>query len=162
LIGIASTALATAVPDTVSDPEVAIEAFRDISAGRSTVLSAAQTSHETDRLIGSLAGRDLPSVGSLLKWMQRGPALLRVNSAGILAKAGLPAVDDDVVRTLKGDHEVRHLYLTAVAARLLRMPWKDAGHFVAGGRVLENASQLDALAAEACNPYDSGLVGAVC
>jgi hypothetical protein len=52
--------------------------------------------------------------------------ILRVNSAGILAKLGSPIIADDVITTLRKDAETRHLYLTAVASRVLTLPWDNA------------------------------------
>jgi hypothetical protein len=63
----------------------------------------------------------------LAKWTRRGSPILRVNAAGILAKVGSPTMDNDVVQALKVDREARELNLTAVVARVLRMPWDDAG-----------------------------------
>ena len=61
LAGMASAAFGAAVPD------VAVEIVRDIGADRSRLLATAQTSHEVDKVIGSLVARDMPGVGSLMK-----------------------------------------------------------------------------------------------
>jgi hypothetical protein len=52
--------------------------------------------------------------------------LLRVNSAGILAKIGDPTVTERVIRALMEDRAVRHLYLTAVLFRVLEIQWEAA------------------------------------
>jgi hypothetical protein len=150
LFGLASATVGVAVPD------VAVDVVRDIAAERSRLLSTVLTSHETDRAIGALVARDPPCLGSLLRWMREGSALLRVNSAGILAKVGVPAMDDDVVRALTADPESRDLYLTAVVRRVLGMPWDDASHLARQGGPLHDAGQVESFAAEARNPYDSG------
>jgi hypothetical protein len=150
LIGAVSTAVAATLPD------VAADVVRDIAAERSKLLSTVQTTHTTDRVIGSLIARDTPSLASLVKWMNKGSPVLRVNSAGILAKIGSPVMDDDVVRALKADEESRHLYLTAVASRVLSVPWDDAGQIVSRTQPLQDASHVAAFAAEVANPYDSG------
>jgi hypothetical protein len=150
LAGMASLAVGAAVPD------VAVDVMRDIAAGRSRLLSTVLTSHETDRVIGALVARDAPCVGSLLKWLRNGTPVLRVNSAGILAKVGAPALDNDVVRALTADEESRTLYLVAVLSRVLRLPWDDARHVATAGRPLGDPGQVERFAVEARNPYDSG------
>ena len=150
LVGMASAVVGAAVPD------VAVDVVRGIASERSRLLSTVQTSHEVDKVIGSLVARDSPSVGSLLKWMRSGPPVLRVNAAGILAKVGAPAMDNDVVRALKADHEARDLYLTAVVSRVLGVPWDYAGHLAVNGQPLSDPRDVESFAAEVCNPYDSG------
>jgi hypothetical protein len=107
-----------------------------------------------DQTIAALIGRDTPSLASLAKWTRRGPAILRVNAAGILAKVGSPTMDNDVVSTLKADREARELYLTAVVSRVLGIPWDDACRLVISGQPL--GEYIEPLAIEACNPKDSG------
>lgn len=148
LIGIASTAAAAAMPD------VAVDVFRDIAAERVGLLSSVQTSHATDKAIGTLVARDAPAVASLVKWSKRGPAVLRVNSVGILAKVGSPLLDDNVVTALKTDSEVRQLYLTAVCARVLAIPWDQAQHATQAAPAAE--PDLAAFARELTNTTDSG------
>lgn len=150
LVGMASAVVGAAVPD------VAVDVMRDIAAERSRLLSTVQTSHEIDKVIGSLVAKDLPSVGSLLKWMRNGSAVLRVNAAGILAKTGAPAMDNDVVQALRADGESRDLYLTAVVSRVLSVPWDYAGHLAVSGQPLSDAAQIESFATEVRNPYDSG------
>jgi transcriptional regulator with XRE-family HTH domain len=150
LLGMASAVAATAVPD------VAVDVVRDIAAERSKLLSTVQTSHETDRAIGALIARDTPSVASLYRWMAKGSAILRVNSAGILSKIGSPSIDDDVVRALAADYESRNLYLTAVVSRVLTMPWEDAALFARSDQPLQDTVHIQRVASEARNRADSG------
>ena len=96
--------------------------------------------------------------------MKRGPnAVLRVNSAGVLAKLGSPRLNDEVVRTLKGDLDTRQLYVTAVASRVLEMPWTEAATLAADvehgrgwhGRYADRTGHFaDRLASELTNPRD--------
>src|SRR5256714_5199966 len=150
LVGMASAMVGAAVPD------VAVDVVRDIASERSRLLSTVQTSHEIDKVIGSLVAKDMPSVGSLLKWMRSGSAVLRVNAAGILAKMGAPAMDNDVVQALKADRESHDLYLTAVVSRVLGLPWDDAGNLAVSGQPLSDPREVESFATEARNPYDSG------
>lgn len=63
--------------------------------------------------------------------------VLRVNSAGILAKLGGLDLADSVVKTLHADQDNRQLYLTAVASRVLAMEWQQAAQFVARVETVE-------------------------
>lgn len=139
---------------TVAVSDLAVDVFRDIAAERSTLLASAQTSHATDRAIGALVAKDTPCVGSLLKWAQRGPVVLRVNSVGIIAKVGAHDLDNEVIELLRKDEESRHLYLTAVASRVLGLSWEQAQR-IATAAVLD-ADHVPTLALEVGNPYDSG------
>jgi hypothetical protein len=121
LVGVVSSFVSATVPD------VAVDIAKDVSEERHKLLATVQTSHEVDKTIATLVAKDPPSLASLAKWTRRGSPILRVNAAGILAKVGSPTMDNDVVQALKVDREARELYLTAVVARVLRMPWDDAG-----------------------------------
>ena len=165
LLGMVSAVTAAAVPDMagssvavpdVAAPEVAIDVMRDIAAERTRLLSTVQTTHDTDRAIARLAAKDLGSIASLHRWMVRGSEILRVNSAGILAKVGAPSVDDTVIRSLILDGEARDLYLTAVVSRVLGLPWDEATRMARHGLALEDPQHIDLVAAEAMNPTDSG------
>jgi hypothetical protein len=91
------------------------------------LFATAQTTHDTDLVIREFVLPSQPSVRILDQWMKRAPsAVLRVNSAGVLAKLGSTQLNDEVVRTLKGDPDTRQLYLTAVASRTLGVPWAEA------------------------------------
>jgi hypothetical protein len=90
-------------------------------------------------------------------------AVLRVNSAGVLAKLGSPRLADEVVRMLKGDLDTRQLYLTAVVSRVLDLPWPEAATLAANaaqgqdwhGRYADRAGHFaDRLATELTNPRD--------
>jgi hypothetical protein len=125
----------------------------DVSNESYTLLATVQTSHD-DKTIASMVTDDTPSLASLTKWTRRGSPVLRVNATGILAKIGSPTVDNDVVRTLRADSEARNLYLTAVIARVLGMPWDEAGQVARSGRPLPE--HIEPFAVEARNPKDSG------
>lgn len=111
----------------VADVRLGQRIFRSIAAGSSRPLGAGQTSHTADLVIRDLVQSDSESVTVLAGWMtgHRDP-LVGVNSAGVLAKLGRADVVDQVVATLVRRAEVRRLYLTAVLARVLRVPWTQA------------------------------------
>jgi hypothetical protein len=86
-------------------------------------------------------------------------AVLRVNSAGILAKLGTASAADGVITTLKEHQATRQLYLTAVAHRVLAMEWEQAAQFAANVESNQTAADLPAehvarLATEMRNPND--------
>lgn len=148
LVGAVSSFLVGAVPDVASD------IAHDVSGESYKLLATVQTSHEIDKTIASMVAEDTPSLASLAKWTRRGSPVLRVNATGILAKIGSPAMDNDVVRTLRADTEARNLYLTAVIARVLGMPWDEAGRIARSAQPLPEYIEL--FASEARNPKDSG------
>lgn len=116
----------------LADVLVAHRVFGDISQGSGHLLATAQTSHATDLTISALAADDENARRGLIAWMRRGPtAVLRVNSAGILAKVGSPDLGDAAISAIRGDDEARHLYLTAVACRVLEAPWNEATQLAA-------------------------------
>jgi hypothetical protein len=89
--------------------------------------------------------------------------LVGVNSAGILAKLGQDDLVDDVVDVLLDRPGVRALYVTAVLARVLGLPWPDperladraAGRPAGSGRMSSlSADQIGELAAELGNTRD--------
>lgn len=138
-------------------PDAAVSIAADVQAGRSGFLTGIQTTHATDRAVASLVARDSGSIASLVTWAGSGRAsLLRVNAAGILAKMRSPTVDNEAVTVLQADGDVRELYLTAVAARVLGLPWDDAANLVAGGGQLPSADAVTAFSAELSNPDDAG------
>jgi transcriptional regulator with XRE-family HTH domain len=149
LVGAASSLVMAAVPD------VAVDIATAVGSERNKLLATVQTSHEVDKTIASLVANDAPSLAILAKWARHGSAILRVNSTGILAKVRSPEVDDEVVRILRTDRECRNLYVTAVVARVLGMPWEDAGQIAAGGRPRPVSGHVASFAAEALNPNDS-------
>lgn len=146
--------VATAVIGTMGDGDIAADMVRDIMAERSRLLTTTQTSHATDKAIGTLISRQTPCLASLHKWMRAGNPTLRVNAAGILAKTGARESANEVAGHLRSDADSRQLYLTAVVARVLKMPWADAGH-LAHLPIFDEA-QISTLAAEVGNHYDAG------
>jgi transcriptional regulator with XRE-family HTH domain len=115
------------------DVLVAQRIFGDMRAGSSHLLATAQTSHATDMRLSALTGDDEAARSGLASWMSRGATpVLRVNAAGVLAKVGVPDLGDSVISTLRIDRDVRQLYLTAVASRVLDAPWDHAGYVAAG------------------------------
>jgi hypothetical protein len=114
------------------DGYVAQQVFTDITRGSGHLLATAQTTHRTDLAIGALSEADDTARHHLATWMRRGVTpVVRVNAAGILAKVGKPELGDAVVSAMRDDRDMRHLYLTAVAARVLGMPWEQAGRLAA-------------------------------
>lgn len=107
---------------------VAQRVFADLANGKTELLATTQTSHDTDQIIRRFVQHEESCVPVLTRWMRDGATpVLRVNSAGILAKLGAAGIADDVITVLKQDGDARHLYLTAVASRVLSMPWNEAG-----------------------------------
>jgi hypothetical protein len=137
-------------------PDVAVDIARDVSRESPKLLATVQTSHDVDKTIASLIAKDTPSIASLAKWSRHGSPILRVNATGILAKVGSPSIDNDAVQALKVDQEARALYLTAVIARVLGVPWEDAGQIAIDAQPLTNEGQIQPFATEACNVNDSG------
>src|SRR3712207_5490903 len=81
---------------------VARRVFTNIAVGDSKLLATAQTTHATDLVIREFVLRHQSSSDFLREWMTKGAnAVLRVNSAGILAKLGEPTAENFVVKTLK-------------------------------------------------------------
>ncbi|MEV6929636.1 helix-turn-helix transcriptional regulator [Dactylosporangium sp. NPDC051485] len=148
LIGALSLLAADGIPDDATSIAAAVRAEQHHP------LASAQTSHAVDKTIAAMVAADTPSVATLTKWTRVGHPVLRVNAAGILAKIGSPLLDAQVARHLAADAQARDLYLTAVAARVLAIPW-DEGRRIANGSQLEDG-QLAALGAEAGNPTDAG------
>lgn len=146
---------------------VAQRIFRNVVQGDSSLFAAAQTSHETDLVIREFVLRDQGSAASLGQWMMRAPSpVLRVNSAGVLAKLGLSDFSDKVVTSLKRDGDTRQLYLTAVTSRVLGVSWEQAGGLAASvqrgpGALIDSlgtgevARYLDRLTTEIHNPRDA-------
>jgi hypothetical protein len=150
----------------LADFFIAQRIFGDIAVGNSKLLASVQTSHDTDQVIREFVSRDAASVDALLSWMRDGATpVLRVNSAGILAKLGAADLADTVVATLKRDSDTRQLYLTAVVSRVLAFEWEAAARLAAtiesGPTALGTHLTRDRVvhivrkfAAEATNPRD--------
>ena len=146
---------------------VAQRIFGGITAGDNELFAASQTSHETDLVLREFVLRDRPSAKNLTHWIKQSPSpVLRVNCAGVLAKLASPRFDDDVVRTLKSDVSTRRLYVTAVASRVLQLPWGEASQLADSveqepKRLLGRLSRdragylVNRLASEIGNPRDS-------
>nr|WP_245714790.1 hypothetical protein [Micromonospora inyonensis] len=126
----------------LTDVLVAHRVFGDIAQGSGHLLATAQTSHATDLTISALAADSEGARRGLTAWMRTGAtAVLRVNSAGILAKVGAAGLGDAAISAIRSDQDARHLYLTAVASRVLELPWERAAHLSgvttqAAGRIL--------------------------
>lgn len=143
---------------------VAQRLFTDIALGGNKLLATTQTTHSIDLVLQSFVRRLEHSANLLNGWMSTGTsAVLRVNSAGILAKLGKPNVEDKVVAKLKTDRDSRHLYLTAVSSRVLALEWNQAAkfaetveHATPETRCDLTAAQLSKLAHELTNPRDGG------
>jgi hypothetical protein len=111
---------------------IAQRIFVDICAGDSRRLATTQTSHETDQFIKDMLLGEPEQVAKLINWMNSGDeVVLRVNSAGILAKTGDGELTSKIIDTLKRDKQVRHLYLTAVLFRVLDIKWESAARLAA-------------------------------
>jgi transcriptional regulator with XRE-family HTH domain len=133
------------------DALVAQRIYGDVAAGNSHLLATAQTTYATDLTLGNLAGHDDAIRNGLSSWMRQGAtAILRVNAAGVLSKVGAPDLGDAVISTIHCDQETRRLYLTAVANRVLAMPWEQAGNLVAG---VDHADGLNARLADGQVPW---------
>lgn len=151
LLGSIATLAASSAPDT------AVSIAADVRSGRNTLLLTMQTTHATDKAVAALAAQDSGSVASLVKWCTSGKAsLLRVNSAGILAKMRSPLLADEAVTALRTSGEVRELYSSAVLARVLKLPWNDAANLAAGRGPLPTPEAVQAISAELGNPADAG------
>lgn len=143
---------------------VAQRLFTGIALGESKLLATTQTTHSIDLVLQNFVRRHEASANLLNEWMSKGAnAVLRVNSAGILAKLGASTVADAVATKLKTDRDSRQLYLTAVSSRVLAFEWNRAAKFAA--RIENSASevqcdlttaQLAVLTRELNNPRDSG------
>jgi transcriptional regulator with XRE-family HTH domain len=113
------------------------ELFASIAAGDPGPLATVQTSHATDLGLGRLAAADRPILWRLARWADDGESdVVRVNAAGVLAKAGQLEFAGVPASVMTRDRDVRARYLRAMVARVGR----DTGE----------------LAAEALNPRDSG------
>lgn len=150
LVGSIAALAATSTPDT------AASIANDIISGRTGLLTGLQTSHATDKAVAALVARNPPSIASLAKWSRTGKAVLRVNAAGILAKVKSPLIDNEAVMVLRADGDVRELYLTAVIARVLRMPWNDANELAAGDGIPPLPDTIQAFSTELGNAADAG------
>ena len=112
---------------------IAQHVFDDIAVGSDLLLATAQTSHACDFRIAQLLAHEELLKGCLAEWMASGhSAVLRVNAAGVLAKTGADPWCDRVLAGLQADEAVRRLYITAVASRVLGLPWGQAAQWADG------------------------------
>lgn len=96
---VTAAALAPLLPASVR--QTADEMFSSVAGGDASPLAKIQTSHQTDLLISALAVQDRTSVRRLVRWMDDGDSdVLRVNAAGILAKAQRLELSDGVSLSL--------------------------------------------------------------
>ncbi|MER5647992.1 hypothetical protein [Streptosporangium sp. NPDC002524] len=93
-----------------------------IAGGDSGPLATVQTSHEIDLLISHFASQDSGSVRRLVRWLDEGSAVLRVNACGIVAKTEKPDLIDSASHALRRDADMRALYLSAVSKRVGESP----------------------------------------
>jgi transcriptional regulator with XRE-family HTH domain len=152
LLLMATIAAAAGAPES----DTAIGIANEIRRGRKDLLTSVQTTHARDRAIAALVARNAAPIASLVTWSRTGKAVLRVNATGILAKMGSASVDNEAITALQADGDVRALYLTAVLARVLRLPWNDAARMAESGLGADTAGQVQALSSEVNNPGDAG------
>jgi hypothetical protein len=136
---------------------LASDMVASIAASDANALAQAQTSHAEDLATAMVADR--PAIKRMRSWMDSGDtAILRVNSAGILAKLPVDDYAAGVVRTLEHDHEVRNLYITAVTARVCAIDWDTASKIALDPRAHAGDARYIAsrLASEVVNPRDVG------
>ena len=106
---------------------IAQHVFDDMGSGSDLLLSTAQTTHTCDLRIGQLVAGEEDVHRSLEQWMRDGYSpILRVNAAGVLAKTNGGQFGDRVLTSLRDDDDTRDLYVTAVASRVLSIPWAEA------------------------------------
>lgn len=143
---------------TAAHGKVAAELVASVAAGDPGPLATVQTTHGTDLVIASMVDRRT-SV-RLHRWMTDGSdAVLRVNTAGILAK--VPGQDParNVASILAVDDATRRLYTTAVLTRACLLDWTAAGKLAANPLATtprKAAFIAHRLADEALNPRDAG------
>lgn len=142
---------------TAAHGALAGDVVSSIAGSDSGPLATVQTTHGTDLVIAALT--DAACRNRLGRWMRDGSSpVLRVNAAGILAK--VPGQDPaaEVCRALAGDTEARHLYMTAVTARVTGLEWPDARQVTLDPlSIPDKASFLAArFADEVRNPRDAG------
>lgn len=141
---------------------VARRIFQNIAAGDTRLFSTAQTTHETDQILREFVLNHQSAVPPLTSWMRTSAnPVLRVNSAGVLAKMGSTDTTDAVVSVLRRDRGARHLYFTAVGARVLGLEWNEAAHLLADPNRLPDSVSADRavefaakLGSEVHNPRD--------
>ncbi|MBB6471401.1 helix-turn-helix domain-containing protein [Sphaerisporangium rubeum] len=116
VVGTALGALSPMIPPTTRN--TAAEIVTSIASGDPSPLATVQTSHETDLLISHFASQDMATVRHLVRWLDEGPPVLRVNACGIVAKTSKLDLIDSATHALRRDAEVRDLYMWAVGKRV--------------------------------------------
>jgi hypothetical protein len=156
--GIGSVPPGSVLPPADAPTRLGRQIFGAIASGDSRMLAATQTTHATDLVIGGYVARHQASRRLLSQWLRQASApVLQVNAAGVLAKLPEPDSVDEVIGSLRVDQRVRLLYLTAVAARVLKLPWGQAGMLAAAterGGVRLPERHVHALLSELDNPRD--------
>jgi len=99
----------------------------DIILKESTRFALVQTSHTTDKILGRFIASGRQHEATLQRWMTDSPdPVLRVNSAGVLAKIQASDVSEAALQQLGKDENIRLRYATAVASRVLKIDWPSA------------------------------------
>ena len=99
----------------------------DILLKESTRFALVQTSHATDNILGRFIASERQYGVTLQRWMTDSPdPVLRVNSAGVLAKIQESDASEAALAQLGKDTDTRLRYTTAVASRVLGMDWTSA------------------------------------
>lgn len=147
---LAITALAAANATTVTELAACV-------AGRDPVpLSTVQTTYGVDRAVAAVLDRR--ALDNLRRWAgSGGDAVTRVNAVGILAKVPDQSWSEHVVTVLRGDDEVRNLYLMAVVARVCGLERAEALRVIAEpARFPSPSAAAGLLTREVVNPADAG------
>lgn len=154
------------VDEQIVDASAADRIYEEILTGNDIILASAQTSYATDLRLASRAKESSILQSRMQSSMRAGAtATHRVNSTGICAKIG-SSLSDAVVNVLRSDLEVRSLYLTAVAYRVLSLPWNQAaelsryavctGPLATSWEPERRKNAARALCVELANPSDVG------
>lgn len=144
---------------TATHGKVASDMVSSIAGSDTGPLTTVQTTHGTDMVIAALA--DAACLKQLRRWMYDGAnPVLRVNAAGILAKVPGQERAVDVCNVLTKDPETRHLYMTAVTARVCGLDWQAAEQLVTDPLSAPTRARGSFFAArfadEVTNPRDAG------
>ncbi|MET9481000.1 helix-turn-helix transcriptional regulator [Streptomyces sp. NPDC006638] len=128
-----------------------------IAGGDHVSLMTTQTTHMTDLVVADQVGR--AEITKLRRWLRDGSEpVLRVNAAGILAKIPSQGEAPLVARALTHDEDARHLYMTAVTARVTGLTWVAAGRLARDPLCMPRKADFLAsrFASEVTNPRDAG------
>jgi transcriptional regulator with XRE-family HTH domain len=127
-----------------------------LAGGDSGPLATVQTSHSVDTAIATVV--DGPVLRKLKRWTETDDSpIVRVNAAGIIAKAPGQSMAGHVAAILAHDEAVAQRYLTAVVARLLGIDHPTAAGYVAVPTTVPTPMlAAQRFAAEVFNPNDAG------